>query len=97
YTLLSWGPSFFLRVHQWPRDRIGLVLGLIVLGSGCLGLISGGRLADYWQKRNVVDGTIRVGLINFVGVGILLPTAMVLPEASWTVAVLVVAVYFIGL
>jgi MFS family permease len=97
YTLLSWGPSFFLRVHQWPRDRIGLVLGLIVLSSGCLGLITGGRLADYWQKRNIVDGTLRVGLINFVAVGILLPTAMVLPQASWTVAVLAVAVYFIGL
>ncbi|MEJ0038478.1 MAG: MFS transporter [Gammaproteobacteria bacterium] len=97
YTLLSWGPSFFGRVHQWPRDRIGLVLGLIVLGSGCAGLISGGRLADWWQRRNVVDGTLRVGLISLIGVGILLPTAMVLPEASWTVGVLVVAVYFIGL
>ena len=97
YTLLSWGPSFFGRVHQWPRDRIGLVLGLIVLGSGCAGLISGGKLADYWQRRNIVDGTLRVGLISLIGVGILLPTAMVLPVASWTVAVLVVTVYFIGL
>ncbi len=97
YTLLSWGPSFFGRVHHWPRDRTGLVLGLIVIGSGCAGLISGGRLADYWQRRNVVDGTLRVGLINFVGVGLLLPTAMVLPDPTWTVAVLVVAVYFIGL
>src|ERR1041385_3671271 len=23
YTLLSWGPSFFGRVHHWPRDRTG--------------------------------------------------------------------------
>lgn len=97
YTLLSWGPSFFGRVHQWPRDRIGLVLGLIVLGSGCAGLISGGRLADYWQRKNITDGTLRVGLISLIGVGILLPTAMVLPEASWTVGVLIVTVYFIGL
>src|SRR5262249_51671714 len=97
YTLLSWGPSFFRRVHHWPQDRIGLVLGLIVLVSGCAGLISGGRLADYWQRRNVTDGTLRVGIINFIGVGLLLPTAMVLPDATWTVALLVVAVYFIGL
>jgi MFS family permease len=97
YTLLSWGPSFFGRVHQWPRDKIGLVLGLIVLGSGCVGLISGGRLADYWQRRGVIDGTLRVGLINLIGVGILLPTAMMLPDANWTVALLIVAVFFIGL
>src|SRR5690242_6845565 len=31
YTLLSWGPSYFERVHQWPRDRTGLVLGLIAI------------------------------------------------------------------
>jgi MFS family permease len=97
YTLLSWGPSFFGRVHHWPRDRIGLVLGIITLGAGCAGLISGGRLADYWHRRNVVDGTLRVGLISLIGVGILLPTAMMAPTAGWSVGVLVVAVYFIGL
>jgi len=67
YTLLSWGPSFFGRVHHWPRDRIGLVLGLITLGSGCIGLISGGRLADYWQKRGVSDGTLVGGGLGAVG------------------------------
>jgi MFS family permease len=97
YTLLSWGPSFFERVHHWPRDRTGLVLGLIAIGSGCAGLISGGRLADYWLRRNVVDSTLRVGLINFIGVGILLPSAMIVADVNWTVALLAVAVYFIGL
>ncbi|MEJ1963967.1 MAG: MFS transporter [Gammaproteobacteria bacterium] len=97
YTLLSWGPSFFGRVHQWPRDRIGLTLGLIALGSGCTGLLTGGRLADYWQRRGVSDGTLRVGLISLIGVGITLPIAMTLPQASWTVMTLVVAVFFVGL
>jgi MFS family permease len=97
YTFLSWGPSFFERVHKWPKDRIGLVLGLIVIGSGCIGLITGGRLADYWQKRNVADATLRVGLISLIGVGILLPTAMMLPEANWTIGVLIVTVLFVGL
>jgi MFS family permease len=97
YTLLSWGPSYFERVHQWPKDRTGLVLGLIAIGSGCAGLISGGRFADYWLRRNVVDSTLRVGLMNFVGVGILLPTAMLVANVNLTVALLVVAVFFIGL
>jgi MFS family permease len=97
YTFLSWGPAFFERVHKWPKDRIGLVLGLIVIGSGCIGLITGGRLADYWQRRNVADATLRVGLISLIGVGILLPTAMMLPEANWTIGVLIVTVLFVGL
>jgi MFS family permease len=97
YTLLSWGPAFFERVHGWPRNQIGLTLGLITLTAGCLGLITGGRLADRWQREEVTDGTLRVGLISLIGVGILLPTAMLLPEARWTVATLVIAVMFIGL
>ncbi len=76
YTLLSWGPAFFERVHGWPRNEIGLTLGIITLTSGCLGLIIGGRLADRWQRQEVTDGTLRVGLISLIGVGILLPTAM---------------------
>jgi MFS family permease len=97
YTLLSWGPAFFERVHGWPRNKIGLTLGLITLGSGCLGLITGGRLADYWQRRGVGDGTLRVGLISLVGVGIGLSAAMIQPHATGTVLTLVVAVFFVGL
>jgi len=97
YTLLSWGPAFFERVHHWPRNKIGLTLGLITLGSGCIGLITGGRLADYWQRRGVGDGTLRVGLISLIGVGIFLPTAMIQSQASGTVMTLVIAVFFVGL
>ncbi len=97
YTLLGWGPAFFERVHGWPRSQIGLTLGLITLGSGCFGLYSGGRLADRWQRRGVTDGTLRVGLISLIGVGLTLPVAMMLPEARWTVVMLIVAVFFIGL
>jgi MFS family permease len=97
YTLLNWGPAFFSRVHGWSGSQVGLTLGLITICSGCLGLICGGRLADYWHRNGVTDGTLRVGLISLIGVGICLPTAMMLPEARWTVMTLVVAVFFIGL
>jgi MFS family permease len=97
YTLLSWGPAFFERVHAWPRNKIGLTLGLITLCSGCVGLVTGGRLADYWQRRGVGDGTLRVGLISLIGVGLTLPAAMIQSQASGTVMTLIVAVFFVGL
>ncbi|MBX5460091.1 MAG: MFS transporter [Steroidobacteraceae bacterium] len=97
YALLAWSPAFFERVHEWPRNQTGLVLGLITLGSGCTGLIVGGRLADYWQRVGVTDGTLRVGLIGLIGVGLTLPVAMLLPQAGATVALLVVTVLFVGL
>jgi MFS family permease len=97
YALLGWGPTFFERVHGWPRSRTGLVLGSIVLISGCIGLYVGGRLADFWQRRGITDATLRVGLISLFGVGIPLPIAMLMDSASATVALLTVGVLFVGL
>lgn len=97
YALLSWGPAFFERVHGWSRAQIGLMLGIITLVCGCLGLITGGRLADRWHQQGIPHGTLRVGLINLIGVGLTLPLAMLLPNPYWTIAMLVVAVFFIGL
>jgi MFS family permease len=97
YALLSWGPAFFDRVHHWPKDRIGLVLGLTTLGCGCLGLLTGGSASDRWQSKGVSDAPLRVGFISLVGMMLTLAPAMLCREASWTVALLVPAVFFIGL
>ena len=97
YALLAWGPTFFERIHHWPRDRTGIMLGLMTLGCGCLGLLAGGGLADRWQRRGVTDAGLRVGLISLVGVASTLSPAMLLHSAPATVALLAPAVFFIGL
>jgi MFS family permease len=97
YALLAWGPSFFERMHHWPKDRTGLVLGTTTLVCGCVGLFAGGHLSDRWQRRGVSDGALRVGLISLVGMLVTLAPAMLLAQASSTVALLVVGVFFIGL
>jgi len=97
YALLTWGPAFFDRVHHWPKDRIGLVLGLTTLACGCFGLFVGGRASDRWQRKGIADAPLRVGLISLVGMVLTLAPAMLCADASWTVALLVPAVFFIGL
>ncbi len=97
YALLAWGPTFFERLHHWPKDRTGLVLGLTTLGCGCAGLFVGGRLSDGWQSCGVSDAPLRVGLISLFGLLLTLVPAMLLSDAGWTVALLVPAVFFIGL
>jgi MFS family permease len=97
YALLNWGPAFFQRVHGWPRSQIGLTLGIITLVCGCSGLIVGGRLSDAWHRAGRVDGPLRVALLSLVGAGIFLPLAMMVPTAALSVALLVVAVFCIGL
>ena len=51
YALLGWSPTFFDRLHHWPKDRTGLVLGLTTLGCGCAGLFVGGRLSIAGSAR----------------------------------------------
>jgi MFS family permease len=97
YALLAWGPTFFDRLHHWPKDRTGLVLGLTTLGCGCTGLFIGGWLSDRWQSRGIANAPVCVGLISLTGILLTLAPAMLLPEAGWTVALLVPAVFFIGL
>jgi MFS family permease len=97
YALLAWGPTFFDRIHHWPKDRTGLVLGLTTLGCGCTGLFVGGRISDHWQSRGIEDAPLRVGLISLTGLLLTLAPAMLMRESAWTVALLVPAVFFIGL
>src|SRR4030095_7084498 len=61
------------------------------------GLYVGGRLADAWQRSGRTDATLRVVLISLFGVGTALPLAFLMPAASGTVAMLALAVFFVGL
>jgi MFS family permease len=97
YALLAWGPTFFDRVHHWSKSTTGVVLGVITLSCGCIGLFVGGRLSDRWQRNGIPDGALRVGLLSLLGTALTLAPATLLPYADWTVACLVVAVFFIGL
>jgi MFS family permease len=97
YALLGWAPAFFDRIHHWPKSRSGLVLGLTTLVCGCLGLFVGGHLSDRWQRKGISDSALRVGLLGLTGVGLTLAPAMLVTDAGWTVALLIPAVFFIGL
>jgi MFS family permease len=97
YALLGWGPAFFDRLHHWPQGRTGLVLGLTTLVCGCGGLFVGGRVSDHWYSRGITDAPLRVGLISLCGMLLTLVPAMLLPTAAGTVALLIPAVFCIGL
>jgi len=96
YALISWTPTFFQRVHHWTPGQSGRGLALLLLTFGCLGMYVGGRLSDYWQKKGIVEGPLRVGVVCGIGTILLLPIAYLLPRASWTMALLAPGIFFLA-
>ena len=62
YGSAAWIPTFFIRTYGWDAGHVGVVYGSIVAVLGCLGIVFGGRLADWMAKRGRTDANMRVGL-----------------------------------
>ena len=62
YGSAAWIPTFFIRTYGWDAGHVGVVYGSIVAVFGCLGIVFGGRLADWMAKRGRTDANMRVGL-----------------------------------
>lgn len=63
YGSSAWVPTFFVRTHGWTESYAGQVYGWIVMVFGTLGIVAGGRFADWMAERGYRDATMRTGLI----------------------------------
>jgi MFS family permease len=60
YGAKAWIPAFFVRTHGWTSGDIGIRFGIIVAICGTIGIVSGGRLADYMASRGRREANLRV-------------------------------------
>jgi MFS family permease len=60
YGSKAWIPTFFVRTHHWTAGDIGIRFGVIVAICGTLGIVTGGRLADYLASRGQREANLRV-------------------------------------
>jgi MFS family permease len=96
YGATAWTPTLFIRRYGWTQSWTGLVYGLIVAAGGTLGIVSGGRLADWMRRRGHADANLRVALgasalaLPFV---VIFPLA---PRPDWAAALLVPVVFFLS-
>jgi MFS family permease len=97
YALISWTPAFLQRIHHWTPGQSGRGLAVLLLLFGCGGMYAGGRMSDHWQKKGVVEGPLRVGVICGIGALIFLPAAFLVTDPAWTLALLAPGIFFLSL
>lgn len=93
YGAGAWIPAFLIRTYGMSAQQAGIWYGIIVMVAGTLGIVSGGRLADWLALRGYRDAKMRAGLIAAVvwaPTGILFP---LMPEGSWALLLLVPTVF----
>lgn len=78
YAVISWTPTYLQRVRGYTPGYSGRVLAVLLLTFGCLGMYTGGRLSDHWQKNGVREGPLRAGVVCAIGTLLFLPTAFLL-------------------
>src|SRR4029453_883611 len=59
YGSSAWIPTFFVRNHGWSESQAGQIYGLIGAIASTLGIVAGGRMADWMEQRGQRDATMR--------------------------------------
>lgn len=93
YGTSAWIPTFFMRTHGWDAAQVGVVYGGTVAVFGCLGIIFGGRLADWLAQRGYRDANMRVGMYAALSA---IPSAILYPVVSSDIvaAILIAPLFF---
>ena len=97
YGSAAWIPTFYIRTYGWDAGQVGIVCGSIVAVFGCLGIVFGGRLADWMAKRGRSDANMRVGLFSALGA---LPMVVLFPlmdTAFWASVLMAPTVFFLSM
>lgn len=97
YGSAAWVPTFYIRTYGWDAGQVGIVYGSIVAVFGCLGIVFGGRLADWMAKRGRSDANMRVGLYAAFGA---LPMVVLFPlmdSAFWASVLMAPTVFCLSM
>jgi MFS family permease len=97
YAFQAWAPTFFIRVFGWSPRQTGLILGTMILITGCFGMYYGGTLCDRWQRQGIREAPLKVAVVSTIGAGIFFCLAMSIQGVAWTLMVLVPALFFLAM
>ena len=66
YGISAWLPTYYLRVFDTDNTEIGRMIGVSVMIGGPIGVIAGGIIGDWFQKRRT-DGPVLIGMAAALG------------------------------
>ncbi len=92
----TWGPTLFIRNYGWSAAQAGVLYGLLTSIIGVMGILAGGRAADFLAERGYRDANMRLGLIvtlAWLPTGIFFP---LMPNATWAVALLIPTYFLVS-
>lgn len=61
-----WDAAFLERIHDWKPQESGIWYGLVTMAAGALGVLCGGRLADFLTARAIKSANMLAILIAAV-------------------------------
>ena len=97
YGTSAWIPTFLIRKYGWTGSQAGVRYGTIVCILGTMGIVTGGKLADWLGRRGFQDSNMRVGLIGalaWLPAGVLYP---LMPSGNLAVVALVPTIFLTSL
>ncbi len=97
YGAYSWIPAMLIRRFGWSQATTGLVFGIVVGVGGTLGIVSGGRLADWLRQKGHPDSDLRIALWSAIAA---IPFVVFFPLAPSPIlasALLVPLVFFMSM
>jgi MFS family permease len=97
YGSTAWIPEFFIRKHGWTSAQVGVVYGTIIMVFGALGIVFGGKLADWMVRRGYRDANMRVGMIAamaWLPTGVLYP---LMPDGNLAAALLAPTTFLVSM
>lgn len=66
YAGVYWIPTMLNRVHGWADTKAGVTFGLLITVFSTLGVITGGRYADYLTKKGIVQAKMLSGFRGMI-------------------------------
>ena len=91
---LGWFPTYFNRVHHWPREKIAHVMALVQTPLGLFSALSAGWVLAWWIRRGRSDGPILVMAVQCAVWAVFGPLTVFAPTPVLTLAYHVVTSLF---